>query len=90
MIADVASRGRARDLAAGTAVLVWMLSFSILALKNHYALSRLSAEVEIATVQADVASLEGRIAALERQIERPSDADAPRDPSPMPARRRMK
>jgi len=89
------SRGPARDIVASTFILVWMLLFSVLVLKSHYALARLSAEVEANTAQAGVTSLERRIAALERQIERPDDAgtssDAALSHTPTtPVRRRMK
>ena len=85
-------RCRALDLAAVIIIPVWMLLFGALALNTHYALSGLSAEGRAADLRIE--ALEGRIAELERQIERPADADASsddasRDPAPAPDRRRM-
>ncbi len=86
-------RSRRRDLAAGAVILVWMLLFSMLTLKNHHAVTRISAEASAAAMRVD--ALEGQIATLERLIAGPADVDASsndaqRDPVQVPAGRRMK
>jgi hypothetical protein len=92
MSSGIHPRCRALDLAASFVIPVWMLLFSALALNTHYALSGAVAEARGAKLRIE--ALEGGIADLVRQIERPADADAssddaPRDPAPAPDRRRM-
>jgi len=75
--------GRILGILASIAIVVWMLLVSTLAVKNHFALSRLSADVE------------ARIGALEFWSGRPGEPDAvPGDiwptPAPEPDPRRMR
>lgn len=94
MTIGVRRSGRTRDMLAGGAIVVWMLLFSILGMKTHYALSRLAAEVDASTAPQHVATLEARIVALERRAEASAEADtlsngSSPDLTPKPVRRRM-